>query len=151
MSNSELWGGAFWLALSILVIWQGLVHEVGTARNPETGFALFWTGLVMCGLSAAVLVAGLREGGASVASLWAGTRWPKVLMVIAALIAYTLLFETFGFLLATIPLMLILMRAVDPVRWTIAVPLSVGVPLGAWWVLKRLLLIQLPSGIFEIG
>jgi putative tricarboxylic transport membrane protein len=74
-----------------------------------------------------------------------------VLIIIAALITYTLLFDRLGFLLTTIPLVLVLMRAVDPVRWTIAVPLAVGVPLGAWWVLKRLLLIQLPSGIFEIG
>jgi putative tricarboxylic transport membrane protein len=151
MTNSEIWGGAFWLALSVLVVWAGLAHEVGTARSPETGFALFWTGLVMCGLSGVVLVAGIREGGATLASLWAGTRWPKVLMVIVLLIAFMLLFNTLGFLLSTIPLMLILMRVVDPVRWTVALPLSVGVPLGAWWVLKRLLLIQLPSGIFEIG
>jgi putative tricarboxylic transport membrane protein len=37
------------------------------------------------------------------------------------------------------------------VRWTLAIPIAVLTPLGVWWVLKRLLLIQLPSGIFEIG
>ena len=56
-----------------------------------------------------------------------------------------------GFLLSAIPLMLLLLRAVDPVRWTLAVPIAVLVPLGAWWVLKHVLLIQLPSGVFEIG
>ena len=144
-------GRRLWLALSVLVVWAGIAHDVGTARSPETGFALFWTGVVMCGLSGVVLVAGIREGGATLASLWAGTRWPKVLMVVVLLVAFMLLFNMLGFLLSTIPLMLILMRVVDPVRWTVALPLSVGVPLGAWWVLKRLLLIQLPSGIFEIG
>jgi putative tricarboxylic transport membrane protein len=47
--------------------------------------------------------------------------------------------------------MLLLLRLIDPVRWPLAIPIAVLVPLGMWWVLKRLLLIQLPSGIFEIG
>jgi putative tricarboxylic transport membrane protein len=37
------------------------------------------------------------------------------------------------------------------VRWTLAIPLAVLAPLGAWWVLKRALAIQLPSGLFGIG
>ena len=47
--------------------------------------------------------------------------------------------------------MLLLLRLIDPVRWTLAIPIAVLAPLGVWWVLKRLLLIQLPSGIFGIG
>jgi putative tricarboxylic transport membrane protein len=37
------------------------------------------------------------------------------------------------------------------VRWSLTIPIAVLLPLGMWWVLKHLLLIQLPSGIFEIG
>ena len=48
-------------------------------------------------------------------------------------------------------MLLLLLRVIDPVRWTLAIPIAVLTPLGVWWVLKRLLLIQLPSGIFEIG
>ena len=47
--------------------------------------------------------------------------------------------------------MLLLLRLIDPVRWTLAIPIGLLSPLGVWWVLKHLLLIQLPSGIFEIG
>jgi putative tricarboxylic transport membrane protein len=47
--------------------------------------------------------------------------------------------------------MMLLLRAIDPVRWSLTIPLAILAPLGVWWVLKRLLLIQLPSGIFEIG
>jgi putative tricarboxylic transport membrane protein len=47
--------------------------------------------------------------------------------------------------------MLLLLRAVDPVRWSLAIPIGLLAPLGVWWVLERLLLIQLPSGIFGIG
>ena len=44
-----------------------------------------------------------------------------------------------------------MLRAIDPVRWTLAFPLAVLVPLASWYVLQKLLLIQLPSGMFGIG
>jgi putative tricarboxylic transport membrane protein len=37
------------------------------------------------------------------------------------------------------------------VRWSLAIPIGLFAPLGVWWVLERLLLIQLPSGILGIG
>jgi putative tricarboxylic transport membrane protein len=67
------------------------------------------------------------------------------------LTAYAFALEPLGFLISTIPLMLMLLRVIDPVRWTLAIPLAVLAPLGVWWVLKHGLLIQLPSGMFEIG
>ena len=75
MSNSEVWGGAFWLVLSILVVWAGLAHEVGTARSPETGFALFWTGIVMCGLSVKPLV---DAGKVRFLNIWTAQRVKSV-------------------------------------------------------------------------
>jgi hypothetical protein len=38
---------------------------------------------------------------------------------------------------------------IDPVRWTLAIPLAVLAPLCVWWVLKHGLLIQLPSGMLR--
>jgi putative tricarboxylic transport membrane protein len=77
--------------------------------------------------------------------------WSKPLLVIVCLTAFSFALEPLGFLLSSIPLMLLLLRVIDPVRWTLAIPVAALVPLGMWWVLKRLLLIQLPSGLFEIG
>ncbi len=151
LNNSELWGGLVGLALGIFVIWAGLKLRIGSINDPGSGFVLFYTGLLMCVFAFTIIVSAVTEGGPSVASLWAGTRWTKPLVVVACLSAFAFLFEPLGFLLASIPLLLLLLRVIDPVRWTLAVPLAVLVPLGVWWVLKRGLLIQLPSGIFGIG
>jgi putative tricarboxylic transport membrane protein len=105
----------------------------------------------MCGLALAVVAGAARHGGPAIASLWAGTRWPKVLLIVASLAAYATVLDALGFLVATVPLMLVLLRGIDPVRWRTALPIAVLSTLGVWWVLKRLLLIQLPAGIFEIG
>ena len=105
----------------------------------------------MCVFASAIIVSAVTEGGPTLASRWVNARWSKPLLLIACLMAFSVALEPLGFLLSSIPLMLLLLRLIDPVRWMLAVPVAVLVPLGMWWVLKRLLLIQLPSGMFGIG
>ena len=151
LNNAELWAGLFWLGIGVFVVWAGLELGTGTVAAPGSGFPVFWAGLLTCGFAVAIVVGAARHGGPAFGSLWAGTRWGKVMLVVASLAVYATLFERLGFLLATVPLLLVLFRAVDPVPWRTALPLALGAPLLVWWVLKRLLLIQLPAGIFEIG
>ena len=44
------------LAFAAFIIQQGLELGLGRASNPGSGFILFWTGLIMAGLAATVLV-----------------------------------------------------------------------------------------------
>lgn len=151
LNNSELWGGLIGLALGGFVIWSGLKLKLGTINDPGSGYVMFYTGILICLFASSIIVAAIVEGGPTFASRWQNTRWTKPLLVIACLTAFSLALNPLGFLLSSIPLMLLLLRVIDPVRWTLAIPLAVLVPLGMWWILKRLLLIQLPSGMFEIG
>ena len=151
LNNSELWGGLIGLALGVFVIWSGLKLKLGSINDPGSGYVLFYTGLLMCVFAATIIVAAITEGGPTFGSRWEDTRWTKPLLVIACLTAFAFALEPLGFLLSAIPLMLLLLRVIDPVRWPLAIPIAVLAPLGVWWVLKRMLLIQLPSGIFEIG
>jgi len=151
LNNSELWGGLIGLALGVFVIWSGIKLKIGSINDPGSGFVLFYTGLLMCVFSATIIVAAVTEGGPTFGSRWEGTHWSKPLLIIACLTAFSFALDPLGFLLSAIPLMLLLLRAIDPVRWSLTIPLAILAPLGVWWVLKRLLLIQLPSGIFEIG
>ena len=151
LNNSELWGGLIGLALGIFVIRSGLKLKLGTINDPGSGYVLFYTGILMCVFAATIIIAAVTEGGPTFGSRWKDTRWTKPLLIIACLIAFSFSLDAFGFLLSTIPLMVLLLRVIDPVRWSLTVPIALLAPLGVWWVLKRLLLIQLPSGIFEIG
>ena len=151
LNNSELWGGLIGLALALFVTRQGLKLKLGTIHEPGSGLVLFYIGILMCLFAASILVAALTEGGPTFGSRWENTRWTKPLLVIVCLTLFSFSLDTFGFLLSSIPLMVLLLRLIDPVRWSLTIPIAVLAPLGMWWVLKRLLLIQLPSGIFEIG
>src|SRR3954447_10002613 len=151
LNNSELWGGLIGLALGVFVIRSGIKLKLGSINDPGSGYVLFYTGILMCLFALTIILAAVTEGGPSFASRWEGARWTKPLVIIACLTAFSFALEPLGFLLSSIPLMLLLLRLIDPVRWTLAIPIAALVPLGMWWVLKRLLLIQLPSGLFGIG
>lgn len=151
LNNSELWGGLIGLALGVFVVWSGLRLKLGTINDPGSGYVLFYTGLLMCLFAATIIVSAVIEGGPTFGSRWKDARWTKPLLVIVCLIAFAFALDRLGFLLSAIPLMLLLLRVVDPVRWSLAIPIGLFAPLGVWWVLERLLLIQLPSGILGIG
>jgi putative tricarboxylic transport membrane protein len=151
LNNSELWGGLIGLAVGGFVIWSGLKLKLGTINDPGSGYVLFYTGILICLFAAAIVVAAITEGGPTFGSRWENARWTKPVIVIACLIAFSIALDPLGFLLSSIPLMALLLRMIDPVRWSLAIPIAVLVPLGMWWALKRLLLIQLPSGVFQIG
>ena len=151
LNNSELWGGLIGLALGIFVIRSGLKLKLGTIHDPGSGFVLFYTGILMCAFAAMIIVAALTEGGPTFGSRWKDARWIKPVIVIACLTAFAFALDPLGFLVSSIPLVLLLMRLIDPVRWPLAVPISILVPTGMWWLLKHGLGIQLPSGNFGIG
>ena len=144
--NAELWGGLVWLAGGLFVVWSGYDLELGTLSEPGTGFMIFWLGLLLSAFAAVIVGKAVLAGGPTLASLWAGTRWRKILIVIAALALYAVLFERLGFLACTLPLLILLMRAIDPVDWKIAIPVALVGSFGIWAVMEKWLKIQLPAG-----
>jgi putative tricarboxylic transport membrane protein len=145
--NSELWGGLFWLAVGAFVVWAGRDMGLGRLHEPGPGFAFYWIGILMCGLALAVVGQALVAGGAPLASLWAGTRWGKVLVVVALLLVYGVGFDAIGFIPCTLALLLALMWFVDPVDWRVALIVAVLATFGVWAALTKWLKIQLPAGV----
>jgi putative tricarboxylic transport membrane protein len=146
--NAELWGGLFWLALGVFVVWSGLELGLGVLREPGSGFMVFWAGVLMLAFSGSIVGGALyRRTGPTLASLWEGTRWPKIMMVIAGILLYAVLFEQLGFVVCTLPLLLALMRLVDPVRWTVAIPTTLIATFGVWAAMTKWLKVQLPVGL----
>ena len=79
----------------------------------------------MCALALGVIGQALVSGGPTLASLWAGTRWGKVLVVVGLLLVYGVGFEAIGFIPCTLALLLVLMWFVDPVDWWLALIIAV--------------------------
>jgi putative tricarboxylic transport membrane protein len=145
--NSDLWGGLFWLGIGAFVIWAGRDMGLGRLNEPGSGFAFYWIGILMCALALFVVGQALLSGGPALASLWAGTRWAKVLVVVALLLVYGVGFEAIGFIPCTLALLLALMWFVDPVDWRLASIVALAATFGVWTALTKWLKIQLPAGL----
>jgi putative tricarboxylic transport membrane protein len=141
-----------WLALGAGVAWAGWDLDLGTLRDPGSGFLLFWVGVVMVGLAMGVLGGAVRaRAGPGLAALWTGTRWPKVAGVLVALGAYAYALPWLGFLATTALLLVVLFKAVEPQRWSVAIGGAVASAVVAWVVFRLWLGTQLPAGVFELG
>ncbi len=138
------------LALSAFILLQGRELGLGRPSDPGSGFILFWTGIIMTALSAALLVQSLlarAEESAGLADAFAGLRWGKVLYVMALMLLYTSVVEYFGFILTTAALLLVLFKTVEPQTWRVAILGSALTTFGAWAVFVAWLGTQLPVGI----
>lgn len=144
---------AMMLALAAYIIHQGLDLEVGDTHNPGSGFILFYTGLIMAGLAAAVLVQSVLPTAdlTTVGQVFRDIRWGKVLYVSALLVVYTALLEPLGFIIGTTLLLIVLFKTVEPQSWTVAIVGSLLTTLSAWLVFVYWLGTQLPTGMFEFG
>jgi putative tricarboxylic transport membrane protein len=145
--NSELLGGVFWLGIGAYVIHAGRDMGLGGLHEPGPGFAFYWVGILMCALAASIIGQALLVGGPTLASLWAGTRWGKVLAVTGLLLVYGVGFEAIGFIPCTLALLLVLMWFVDPVDWWLAPIIAVIATFGVWAAMTKWLKIQLPAGL----
>jgi putative tricarboxylic transport membrane protein len=148
VKKKDILSSLFWLAMGFGVCYGGYDLELGTLRDPGSGFMFFWVGVIMTGLSLAVLVKAIRmkPDQKGVGLLRGEVRWAKILSVLAALVLYAYVFTYLGFILSTVLLLLFLFKAVEPQKWSWAVMGAVISTLTAYGVFQLWLGSQLPRG-----
>jgi putative tricarboxylic transport membrane protein len=151
MRRADIASSLFWMAVGAFVAWSGWDLELGTVNDPGSGFLLFWLGLIMIGLAAAILVNALREAAGVPQALLAGARWRRVVLVLVALIAYGWALPRLGFIVTTTAVLIFLFKAVEPQRWSVAIGGAVASALSAYLIFKVWLGAQLPAGFLDLG
>ncbi len=148
MKKKDILSSLFWLAMGFGVCYGGYDLELGTLRDPGSGFMFFWVGVIMVGLSLAVLVKAVRmkPDQKGVGLLRGEVRWAKILSVLAVLVLYAYVFPHLGFIISTVLLLLFLFKAVEPQKWSWAVLGAVISTLTAYGVFQLWLGTQLPRG-----
>lgn len=110
MDKLDRIGCVIWLSLSVFVCMSSLWLGVGTLHNPGSGFILFWTSIFLAFFTSLLFLTRFREKSHAVnqASPWKGLDWGRNIIVIAALVGYSLLLQRIGYLITTFGLMLVL-------------------------------------------
>lgn len=153
MKRQDILSSLFWMALGMGVCYGGYDLELGTLRDPGSGFMFFWVGIIMVGLSASILIRALKMKAEveRVSILGKDIRWKKILAVLAVLFLYAYAFTSLGFILTTGLLLLFLFKAVEPQKWSWAVLGAIVSTLTAYGVFQLWLGSQLPKGFLGIG
>ena len=140
----ELRSGVFFLGLSVFVIWESLRVELGTLREPGTGFVSFCAGVVLVPLSLALILKGrgTRESSNPLSR--------RVILALVFMFAYSYALEPLGFFLATFIFIGFLFRLGEPRPWWFLVGASVLATSAIYFVFGVLLHVYFPRGFLGI-
>jgi len=141
----------FWAGVGIYIAYEGYQLKLGTLGSPNCGFFIFWTGLVLTGLSLVLFSQTLLrpKEAKDRQALWEGSRWSKGAKMMAALLLYTLLFKGLGFIVSTFLLLLFLFKGLEPQKWRVALVLGAATTAVCYVVFGVFLELQFPPGILQ--
>jgi hypothetical protein len=135
---------ALLVLLGVAAVYAASRLAFGSARAPETGFFPTLVGLALVLFSGLALAEQpenpepLEPGGS--ARLWSVT---------GATAAYAALIQPVGFLVCTSALLLLLLRGIGRLSWTVSVATALGASIASYELFTRLGM-PLPAGLLPI-
>jgi len=139
----------FWFLVGLYVIREGYVIHLGKLREPGPGFLLFWSGIILCGLSAFTFIKAVSAQEKDSKKMWEGIEWHKPLLVLIISFTYAFFFMKIGFLISTFLLMLFLFKFSKYQKWPMAVGASLLSTIVSWVIFDFCLKTQFPKGFLE--
>ena len=141
-----------WLIGSIAIIAGSLVYSFGSWAHPGPAFLPLWCGIVMAALSLIVFIQAIRKDKAATEekeeSSFFTARWGKLVAALIILFAYAFLFETLGFVLVTFVFMLLVLKVVEPTKWSTALIVSVLTTAFSYLLFESWLKVPMPRGFW---
>ena len=139
-----------WLLIGLFIT-IGSIYSLrtGTTSNPGPGFFPLIAGILLAVFSLAILLKATfakKSEKNGLRSLWAGLNWGGIFYTMGALLIYSMLLKTIGFLLMTFLLLIYLFRVIEPQKWKLAIGLSILASSISYILFGRILQLQLPRG-----
>jgi putative tricarboxylic transport membrane protein len=139
-------GTLFWIAVGLLASYGATRLGVGSITDPGAGFIFFWSGLVLIVLSVIVFVDAARSFENTVRQL-PEINWPKIVLVLLALLLYAFFLEKLGFVFTTFVLMSFLLGCIQNAGWFRSFAIASAAALTSYAMFELWLKIRLPKGI----
>lgn len=148
MNRHDFVSGLFGLGASVFFVTKALELGVGAFVDPQPGFLLFWSTLIL-GLLSIVLVAKSamgRYGRTRFADSWRDLTWWNPAITVGLLCLYALVLRRVGFLLAMCGLMALL-YALGRVRLHVSIAGAIATVSLAYAIFHFGLQVPFPKGI----
>ncbi len=139
------------MALGIALSIGGVKLGFGSFHSPKPGFMPVLLGILLAVLALIDLISGSMGKWKAIIgekNAWADTNWVKLCLTAGVLLAYVVFFNTLGFIVSTMLLLLFLFQGLQRRSWWIGICLSVGITVLFYFGFKTGLDCQLPDGIF---
>jgi hypothetical protein len=147
MKNNDQWSSLFWLVIGLAIALYSMKYGLGKFSSPGPGFMPFLSGLTLAGLALVVFFQQLSKGRKEkLRDLWSQKNWTTIMLVMGALVLYTIFFRFFGFLLDTFLLIAFLLRVMEPLSWKKVLAGAIGAAIGSYAIFQLWLEAQLPKG-----
>jgi putative tricarboxylic transport membrane protein len=142
----------FFLGVAVFFSVYARSVEIGTWNEPGPGFLPFWGGIILAGMSLALL---LRTFWGKLPAISASffprpDSWKRVSATFLALIAYNLLLTHLGFTLVTFLFIGFLVRFIFPQSWSRTLVVAVLGAVAARLLFVNFLETQLPKGFLGL-
>jgi putative tricarboxylic transport membrane protein len=132
------------ISLGIAVIVEAFQLGLGTTTTPQPGFFPFLSGVFLTVLGGILLLQALR--GVSTGTM-PFKFWGPPAIVIGALCVYVAIFNTVGYVIATIPLGMVILYVLDTRKWRILIVASLIVSLATYVLFDKILEGPLRNGL----
>ena len=150
MGRLDLYSSAFWLLFSIYVAIESYRLDLGNWHDPGPGYFPFGAALLFGCMALPVFIKSLKEVSASkgVSGAREKPRWQNVVLVLIAMVLYTFLLNTVGFVLCTFLIVVFFVKIVAQQRWTRSIMVALSMAVGSYLLFGLFLKAPLPEGFF---
>lgn len=139
---------AIGMAVAIIYLAVGLRYPFGTLQYPGPGcFPLIAGSIMLVGCLGTLVEASCSKRTEK--TVWPrGPSRTRLLSMLTVISGSVIVLPYIGYVLSSMIVTLIILQIMGYGRWPVKVGLAVGIGLGSYIILKYLLGIQLPLGIF---
>jgi hypothetical protein len=145
--RAQRWAAAGLTIFGVVAVHQAWQLPFGAVTRPAPGFFPLCLAVGLTAVAALVWARALR-GDPGVAAAAGPTRGglARTVATLSALLAYAFTLERAGFGVATFVLIVVLLRAIEPQRWAVALGSAVGAVLASHVLFRVWLGVRLPVG-----
>jgi putative tricarboxylic transport membrane protein len=150
MGRLDLYSSAFWLLFSIYIAVESYRLDLGNWHDPGPGYFPFGAALLFGCMAFGVFLKSLREVTASKARFESGGKRHRynVILVLTAMVLYTFLLNTIGFVLCTFLIVVFFVKVVSMQRWSSSILMGLCMAIGSYLLFSFFLKAPLPKGFF---